>query len=489
MLFFILAAGFLVKLPALFNPLVGHFGSYQALNAMMAEMMVFGGTEALIIPKSFFILEGAAGVHLLYYPFASLASAVLTSLIGGEFDFWGRFQAAAFMAGSGFFIYQIAKKQFSRNVGLYAAAFFTLSPMALIYGVAFQNESVSLFFLVLAYWILLKGSTTSAIVAAILFSLSVVGRVHFVVLFPAFAVTILSSHGKRIGHLLLFTLFTAIPSVTWFGWMGYLEQTRVGVMTGFWGQLGEGRIVHDILKKPEFYGRMLELLLARWMTPIVVLLMMGGVLSAGKKSTAMLLWFLGTVAILFLLPKKTFDHPFYLISGIPPACIFAGIAFDQLMSRPSRRKIAIALAVIFLLISARFYIPPVFAFSPLERSIPAIGAEIEKRTRSTDKIIASHGGSCDLLYYAKRRGWTFSLEIERVPIVRHKRILKQLALGHDSLIGWVEYGRSQGARYFILTEIEKFKQEVDFYRYVTDRYKRVSTDEDPFLMYDLRTGD
>jgi len=157
-LFLILSLGFLVKLPALGQPLTGHFGSYQAMVAMMGEMMVKGLPGSLLVPRTFLIIDGLPAYHLLYYPFGALAAVVMRSLFGGELDLWGRFQAAVFVFGAGWAMFHIARKFVEERTALLAAFLFTFSPMVLVSGISFQNEAVALFFLTFSFWLLTSRS-------------------------------------------------------------------------------------------------------------------------------------------------------------------------------------------------------------------------------------------------------------------------------------------------------------------------------------------
>ena len=119
----IIAAGFIVRYPALRHPLVGHFGSYQTLNAMMAENISLNSWDGLLVPKTTVLMHGKPALHLPYYPFGSLAAAAAKAIFGGSMEFWGRFQASALMAVCGLLVYGIARHFYDAACSLIAAAF------------------------------------------------------------------------------------------------------------------------------------------------------------------------------------------------------------------------------------------------------------------------------------------------------------------------------------------------------------------------------
>jgi len=481
----ILLAGFLLKLPALFHPLIGHFGSYQAVNAMMAVMMNHS-PEAYWIPQTFILMEGKPALHLLYYPFASLLASLPALFLGGELDFWGRFQAAMLMLGAGWILYHIVKKYFSRETALTATFIFTFSPMVLISGISFQNEAAAIFFLVASFWLLIKTSAKAAFLAGIVFSLGIVARLHFVLIVPAFLAAIwMQKTENRFLRAVTFFFGAAIPVTGWYGWMTYLELSNSHVMTGFLGQMGEGRVlIHPIFKDSKFYIRLVQIVSGPWLTPISIPFLVLGFLTLQKRTIPFALWVLGSLFAILLLPKKVFDHPFYLISALPAASVLIAVVLHQFLI-PFSKKLMIGFFILFILFSCRFYLPPAFAFSPLERRIPEIGKQIQELTQPQDSIIASYGSSSELLYYSRRMGWTFFLKMQGHSFEKHDRILRQIDKGYGDPVRWLEHLREEGARYLIITEKELFREQSSFFDHVTQNYNAVPVPGDAFLMFQL----
>ena len=484
LLFLILAVSFAIKIPALPLPLTGYFGSYQVANAMMAEMMSWNPTS-ILIPRTFIVMDGHPSLHLLHYPFGSLAAFVLRSILGGDLGFWGHFQAAVAMFLAGGVLYLIVKKIFDTYTALLSSLIFSFSPMVLLMGTSFQNEALAVLFLLLAFFLLMQGKPGLNLAAGIVFSLALVARPHFLVCLPAF---LLYQFLKKdsIRHIFLFIVGCVIPVSLWFGFVYYLDQTHAGVKTSLYSQLGEGRIlVHPLLGSPKFYQRLAEILLGPWLTPLMFPLLVGGFFSWDSKRLPFIVWVLGSLGTIILLPQKVHDHPFYLIQGIPAASVLIALSFRWMEPYLGRIAKTVFWAGFFLLVF-RFYVPPAISSRAGGWSIQKVGEEIQKLTKPEDKIIASYGTSAELLYYCHRLGWSFDVAMAEHPFRdRQERHVRKMELGYGDPIKWLEYLRSQGAKYLIIAEPALFQRQTAFADYVTSHYSRLPLTNDSALLFDL----
>ncbi len=486
-LFLILLTGFLVKLPALGHPLTGHFGSYQVINGMMAEMMNWHSLPSLIIPKTLIIMNGKPGLHLLYYPFASLTASGLNSLVGGTIDFWGRSQAAFFMLLSSILIYFISAKSFNRRVALLSTFLFTFTPMVLISGISFQNEAFGLFFLLVSYWLLITNPNIFQIcLSGFLFSLTLVARIHFVVCFPALLIVLLQQK-ISVKRIFLFVLLTSLPLGTWLVFTYHLNQISNNVITSFFEQVGEGRVLFlPIFKQPKFYRQVIEILTGEWLTPLLLPLLLFSLFSLNRKKLPFLVWILGVLGMFVLIPQKVINHSFYLICGVPAACILVAEFMDQIWPFLNRYSL-IAFFSLFFILSLRFYIPSMMSpESTVFKKIPELGNKIQKIVGRDDWIIASLGTSPELLYYSKHYGWPFGIEMNLTPNeempLRHKQAMEA---GYGKPIDWLEHLRQEGAKYFVVGEPEAFHARPEFSDYVRKHYTEIPTSDDSLLIFDV----
>ncbi len=488
LLILVLIMGFLLKVPALNNPLVGHFGSYQIINAMMADMMNWNSLSSLVIPKTFIMIHGKPALHLLYYPFASFAAFSLHSLLGITVDFWGRFQAAFFMLLSSILVYQIALRTFNRKTALLATFLFTFSPMVLVTGISFQNEAVGLFFLLASYLILIMQPNSLGILfSGFIFSLAVVARIHFLVCFPVF-VLVLRQKKSSVKNIVLFSFFAALPLSFWLGFTYYLDKTSDHVMTSFFSQVSEGRVLKlSSMFHSSFYRRLLDIVIGEWLTPILFPFAFISLFNLDQKKAPFILWALCTLSMIVLIPEKVTNHSFYLICGVPAACILAAIFLDSISSSLNRVSWT-AFFVLFFLLTLRYYLPVMLSPSQMSFSIiPELGRKIEQSVDKDAKIIASYGSSPELLYYSKHCGWPFGVGMSLAPSesmsTRHRQAME---LGYGDPVKWLEYLRTEGAQYLVIGEPEAFQARTEFNGYVRSHYREISTGNDhSFLIFDV----
>jgi len=487
----IIGIAFAIKVPSFFMPITGHFGSYQAINGMMAWTMLQEGFPAYIIPRAAVLINGQPGLHLLYYPFAALAAACGKTLFGLSLDFWGHFQAAAWIGGASVLFYASLKKRIPDLSPEMALFFFSFAPMALIYGTVFQNEAAGLFFLTASFYFIAheKRSLTYIVISGILFSLALIARLHFLLAGGAWLWEMRSNESiaKFAGKLSVFTIAMSVGLCAWYGSLYFWEIENPHVITAFWSQLGEGRVfVSEYLTNPAYYLRVLNIMLGEWGTPVIFLLMLVGLRNATPSQLSWILWLAGTLLAIFLFPKKVSDHPFYLISALPPACVAAARGWTCIKGRLSGYG-ATVIILGFMLFSARFYLPPVFNKTEIERQIPSIGREVMLRTRPEDKIIAQYGSSAELLYYTERYGWPFDLHSSATPSENQYRVTRFYEEGLGDPIRWLEKLRKEGADYLVISEPQKFESMTEFYSYVKTQYREIEHGDIAISIYNLRT--
>ncbi len=486
LLFVILVTGFLIKLPALPLPLSGYFGSYQVINAMMAEMMGRSLPYSVFIPRSFILIDGASSLHLLYYPFGSLAAFLLKSIFHGSLDFWGHFQAALSILLAAWLLYLLVKNLFDSATAVFACLVFSFSPMVLTMGVSFQNEAIAVLFLVLSFYLLVKENAGLTFLSGLIFSCALVARIHFLTCLPAYLLFLILNKSSA-KSFFLFLAGLAIPVCAWYGFVFYLTQTQTGIMTSFFGQMGEGRVLAGSLwKSKDFYERILEIIFGEWVTPLMIPFLILGLFAWDSKRLPFTVWTLGALATMIVLPQKVNDHPFYLIHGVPAASVLIGLSLSRLWPYFNRFAKGVLLAV-FVLASLRYYVPAGILSRSEGARIVNIATEVKRLTTEEDRIIASYGSSNELLYYTKRLGWPFNVEMEGELKVDHqKRFLKQVELGYGDPVKWLEYLRTQDASYLVLASTEELDKNEAFSNHVRQNYSLVPTGHDSFLIFDLK---
>ncbi len=485
---------FVLQVIACAVPLFGHFGSYQAVNAMMAEMMRWGNGESWISPRVFILKEGAPALHLLYYPFGSAFARffqILLRLPVEAVPFLGKFAAVLCFQAAGYFIFRIAKRQFSAEAGLWAAWVFLFSPMMMISGASFQNEAFAVFFLMAAMLPLFGKEEKEIFVpgvffAGLCFGLAVVARIHFAAAGPVF-LFLISRQGFRFKSLMSFGTGFLIPVLLWLGWFYHLDATQTSVMTSLFQQSGEGRILKgDIFVNPEFYLRLAKQSLFYWLTPFFLPFLILGLGSKHPARKILITWLLCGFVVAAVLPKKVFDHPFYLLANLPAAALLAGPALHSFFS--NKRRLAFFFILAASLFSIRLFWVPAFSTAPQSRDWLAQARVIQQATGIDEVIVIQSAQTAAMQYYARRNGWGLDLNMNQSWVLesneeRHRQMKLK---GYGNPRTWVEYLRSQGAETLVITDTDAFRNHSEFYDWVSATFPLKPISDQSVLFYDLR---
>lgn len=480
---------FFIKWPAFSMPLTGYFGSYQAINAMMAEMMGSGSLADFFIPRTLLLHGDAPGLHLLYYPFGSLAAFLGNECLGGGIPWWGRIQAGGFIFLTTIFLYLVAKRFLSEGKALLSIFLFSFFPMVMLSGISFQNEAAALFFLTFSFWLFVFPSRALLLLSGFFFSLALISRIHFVVALPAFFVY-LNRDKFSLGRSALFLMAAAIPLAVWIFWIHFLDiRLPDQVMTSLFSQSGEGRMfILDLFGSAAFYKRILMILGVYWCTPVLVPFALGALFRRKPDLFPLSLWAWGSLGLILILPQKVMDHPFYLLVGMPPLAILIASALGDLWLGWNRAvRFLICFAV--LVLSLRVYWPPATYLTGSERTIASVGEAVQRLTTLDARVIASHGSGPDLLYYCHRKGWPFDLKMSEAATrsCRQSRCREAQKNGYGDPVRWLEYLRSQGATHLVIAEPKVFSANASFFEYVCRNFHELKIADERFRMFELRS--
>lgn len=483
----IVLVAFMVKWPAFAQPLTAYFGSYQAINAMMAEMMGGGSISDFFIPRVFLLQGGAPSLHLLYYPFGSLVAYFGDYFLGGGIPWWGRFQSGIFVAGASVLMFPISRRFGSETKAILTVFFFSFFPMVLLSGIVFQNEAAALFFLVLSFWLLGFSSFWSFIFSGLCFSLALTARIHFLVALPAFLVY-LNRDKIVLGRSFLFFLCAAIPVTGWTVWIRFLELRYADqVFTSLFSQAGDGRVMDLwLLAQPSSLWRIAKILGGYCWTPLLAPVVFWGLFRFKRENVPLLLWAWASFALILLVPQKVLDHPFYLLLGAPPSAILIASVLENPWTN-WKRRLKFFFCCIFVLLALRFYLPPAFHLEGSDRNVKRVGDFVDRIAAPDAKVIAQHGTSPDLLYYCHRKGWEFDLAMYRGYFrtskqLRHRRLVKE---GYGDPVAWLESLRMKGAEYLVISEPDQLLADVVLVEHLRKNYSTLPTPDSSFLIFNL----
>lgn len=499
-----------VRCLGLYQPYLGNFHSYQLISASMTRFFVREHFSDLLNPKLDILVNGAPGLHLHYYPVASLVAALPIAVFGGPPELWGRLQAILFSLATVLLIYALGARMRDRTFGLLACAVYAFSPISVIYGQSFMNEAAGVFLVVLALYAFVRarngggaGWIFCGIAAA---GLTLITRLNgFYLFLPLLAIWAYGQDGwkgKKIGTWFLLCLGIGILPLVWYGYTWFAAQQDPHVYNCMFPQLG--RQAPKAGWNPDFLGVLAKTIATLDFTPFgLALLVIGLVVGLpGRQNRWLYVWFFSVLFTFFLIPQKIKDHNFYTLHLVPPAAFFIAGAVQWAWSKgpaqwkPAARQALACIAILLALAwSARYFHNPV-AKSVLEenRGVREAAIETQSLVPQGALIVASRGSANCLLYYSDRKGWDFDLiPPKEVPyqvmfrwrFLSPEEVEKRSAAFLDPK-QWLEFLRSEGAEYFIIATPQELERNTDFRDYLLSRYTQITPPGDPCMIFDLR---
>lgn len=507
-LLLLIALAFAVKSIHITAPFLGHFSSYQVVMAMIAENFRAEHFSNLLLPKLFSIQDGARALELIYYSWCSLIAAIGQAIFGGSMEFWGRFQAVFFSSLSAIPLFCIVRKIGKPQAALWTVLLFLFSPMVLVYGRSFQNESICLFFLLSAIAVLLSNPSNlfKLIFSALLFSIASAGRQHFMVFLPLFWLIVLldSFNLKTIIRIFVFSVIALSLPAVWLAYSYQMSLVDPHVHSNVFVQVASGKTFpNPLFLNPDFYKKVADLLLNRVLTPVGFVFFISGLFLLPIKNRSFLFlwfWMALSLSVTILIPLKVYDHGFYLIPFVPVAAIFAGEAISIFIERAKTSAVRFVslfvVALIWLALVARFYVPAAFFIPKESKNVPSVGKWVSDHTQPGDWVIAAYRTSPELLYYCHRNGWGFLMSEKNRKISQYWKVK---ALSHmtdeerarreedfKSPVTWLERLRSEGAKYFVASDKNEYLSNPVFSGYMQSHYSMISKPDDDFVFFDLQ---
>ncbi len=518
LIFFLAVTVLGIQLCRINRPFLGNFATYQGtVMASMARNMIRENFSELLLPKTDSLIGGKRSRHLNQYPFPSLLAALAARGIGGGLEFWGRFQAVVFNAASIVLLGWIAAALFDSLTGWISVILFALAPITLIYGQSFMSEASSLFFFLLALFLLIRKSErslsqTTILGSGFLFSLALTGRIHWLVFFPVFLLLILnrSAHphplgergrvrGRVLASLLFFSVFSLALPVTWYAHTYFASLTATNVHTNLFMQLGgrePGRFDLGVAQK------VFDAISGPYLTPLLFpFLGLGLVLGDRKKKSFWILLsgILGGTLLIFLTPEKVIKHDFYLYAMQPFLVMFAALgvallvrAFPMLVSQ----RMVILFLFVLLGVSARYFFHPIFKTPPEETRLISIANFVKVNTHADEPGVVVGTNAGILGYYMDRPNWSFPLRDIGRPLApyRKTRAISQtereemaaLERANQNPLNLFDYFFRRGAKFLVAPDRRELEKAPELPALLRTRHEEISTAKDDFYLFRLQ---
>ncbi len=93
-----------------------------------------------------------------------------------------------------------------------------------------------------------------------------------------------------------------------------------------------------------------------------------------------------------------------------------------------------------------------------------------------------------MLFYSHRFARDFNLDMENSDMSSHRqrRHIWMMQEGYGSLIVWLEKLRELGAKFLVISSLDKFEASEVFYKYVNRHYPMVSESSDNFYIFNTK---
>lgn len=507
-LFAVLIIGYVlaIQLVGIQRPFLGHYGSYQGtVMGSIARNMVRENFSEILLPKTDAVLEGKRSLHLNQYPLPSLLAADAVKFLGGSYEFWGRFQAVIFNLFSILVLFFIARRLFDERAAWLAAAIFALSPLTIVYGQSFMSEASSLFFFLCSFYFLVcddRDSVSRILLSAVLFSIAVTGRLHWILFLPFFCVPIwwTGSQG-RFRKLFIFGVVSLILPLAWYAYTYFASLQAPHIHTNLFLQMATS-VKESFWLRGDLY-RAVGLIFGKSMLAgIMIPFFLFGIGPAlkGREGRLCLAMVVGvTVAVMVLSPIKLIHHDFYLYAVFPFVAILTGLGFEKTLNRFPKfaSVVLIGLLAVFLVASAVFSLRTILKVPSNEKEMVAVAVQVRSKTAPDEQVIVGSESIGPFVFYLDRPWWALvpnEIGAELNPYLRMTKFtgrsetsLKELEEVRQDPIAWLEYLRSKGAAYFVAPQPQDFHNYPEFLRYLDERYENISENPQQYLFYRLRT--
>ncbi len=481
--------------------LLGNFSSYQTVFGMITERYLGNGFSNIMRPEIFVLENGKPSLELIFFPLVSLLAGFGKLLFGCGADFWGRFVSVAAATLNGLVLYRIVRLYASRLAAVASVFVFSFSPYVLVYGRNFQNEALAMLFLSLAFLGAAHARKTAALAdivcSALALGFAALLRLHFILLAPALLLFFLDCPGRRFGRICLWVITASLLPLAWHLYAYVLQQRLDYVHTTLFMQAHVGKTFpHPLLLDPQFYKRFLWDVVFWGANPLGLLCGVLGLVCA--RSHVRFRW--GMVAIMalsipLLIPKKFVDEHFYLYPLVLPLSVLAGMGVQKALARVSS-IVGPMLIVLSMILSVRIAWNPAFKVPGEDACVVPAAEYIQRMTLPTDWVIACHGSSGDLLYYARRLGWDYAvnpnsketlsvyMQIKGLNKITEVEWARRNRCALNS-VDWLEYLRGQGAKYFFVAARAELEKNPVLLRHLKDHYTMISSPNDPFYGFKL----
>lgn len=497
----ILALAILPRIYHLNYPYIDYHGFRQSDTANVARNFYEHGFN-ILYPEAAEFGQGN-GAYEMEFGLVPFLVAMLY-LPFGVHEWVAHSVSIAFSLLTIYLIYALALHYFSMRTALLASFFAALMPLSIYFGRAMMPESAMLAFSVASVLFGVKfhssGNRRNLLLAALFLSLAVLLKVTSLYLLLPLAFLVLSSLGWKStprSPLVWFALaIVLVPSILWYGYAHFVIFRASGLGFSIW-DFQSRSATRATLMEPALYIAVWDHLINLIFGPVGLVLFLLGFFLSLRHSNLLFVTWCGAIFIYMVgTAGRLQNHSYYLLPLVPPAAILMSLAswamfdilrpsFGQARPQPKQRWDVI-----------RWLISLPYKHGQTAFVLGTIAAFLVSSYLGL--AVISHGGAYAgggdvAIYTAGRIVESLAPEGPRVAVEfgnPHKPGL--VYYGHrDTYFLYAPFSsasleelRSRGATFFISTDMDQYRANVEFMVSMRSKYRLV-TDGEQYFAFDL----
>jgi 4-amino-4-deoxy-L-arabinose transferase-like glycosyltransferase len=474
--------GMVLRLTYVNLPILEVLSEKQTHFAMIARNFYNNGFN-LFSPQLDY-LNNLFSFSLFQFNLFSFLVSLIYFISNGVYEYSARIVSVIFATGTAYLIYLFAKDIYNKKTGVASAIVFYLSPLSIIYTRTFLPDSMNMFFTVGAVYFCYKcmiKKQSKYYLWALFFSIFafLVDIVNFYLVLPLVYIFIsglnLQKNYKNINQktgivsskvsgillffkkivstkVLIFLLIIFTPVVLW--WIYILNVNSIWKKDLFLYLKNYFLISNNF--PVNYWLEFFKDIGGKTLTPVGLFFLIRAIFINKKDNYKFLIvWLVSVLIFMFVCCNLILEYDNYYLPFLIIASIFIGkeIAKENFGFKKKPSKYFLGFLKILLVIMVPAQISGAYTISRAYKYIAPAGRELERYAAKQDKVVATRR-----LYYCNRKGWRLDLN----PAISDKQLIKQ-----------VEQYKTSGAKYLIITEIDKYTEHEEFLRYVLDTYKEI----------------
>jgi 4-amino-4-deoxy-L-arabinose transferase-like glycosyltransferase len=465
-------------------PILEGTATRQVQTAMIARNLYTGGFN-ILYPQVDFLGPGP-GYMILEFPLYNFMVAILYFMLGGVYEWAGRFLTVLFYAGASVFLYKIVHGLFDKKTALISVIVFGLSPISIIYSRAIMPDFPTLFFVIGSLYFMLKYAekehATNFWISCVFTMLALLVKPQS--FYVAIPLAYLLWHKDRWNFFIkprnwLYLIIVVLPVVAWL-LHGRSVHSLVSIREAYNFELNNW-FEPALMLSVDYYSNTWRIIIDWVLSPLGFSLFFIGIFIRPYKNSQRLIWYwlFGVVVYYIVFNTHIMGQEYYHIALVPIASIFIALAGISIFNKDFIQKTLfsnrLVLIVTALLVSLPILRYAAYAFVVPRgyQHIPALSRQLEGMTDKDMLLIVSIPSGHSPLYYSKRKGWSFGLPGN--DLRKTKRAIKYL-----------EDLKEQGAKYFVSTCDSFLDKSPDFKKYLNKKYKIVDEKSGVYSVYSLK---